>query len=107
MNKNRIFVIYIFFAAAMVLISCASATTVSFLCNREDLQIYVNNQYVGTGLVRYTAPKDITTAIVECKKDGVTIYSKDFYIKGNNNALFDLKIPEYNSYSSDKQIHSK
>ena len=106
-NKSTKFVIYVFIAVAMVLISCASATSVSFLCDREDLQIYVNNEYVGTGRVRYTAPKEITTAVVECKKDGITIYSKDFYIKGHNNALFDLKIPEYNSYSSDKQFHSK
>ena len=93
--------------ASMVLTACASATSVSFLCENEDLQIFVNNEFVGTGLVRYTAPKGVTTAEIECKKNGVTIYSKNYNIKGQNNALFDIKVPEYNSYSSDKQIHSK
>lgn len=106
-NRNLKFITFCYIAVAMFLTACASAISVSFLCDDEDLQIYVNNQYVGKGLVRYTAPKDVTTAVVECKRDGITIYTKDYYIKGNNNALFDIKIPNNNSYSSDKQVHSK
>ena len=86
---------------------CSSTTTVSFLCNQEDLQIYVNDDYVGTGLVQYTAPKGVTTAEVECKKDGITVFSRNYYIKGHNRELFDIHIPQYNSYSSDRIIHSK
>ena len=89
------------------IMSCSTSTTVSFLCDQEDLQIFVNNEYVGTGLVSYTAPKEITTAEVECKKDGVTEFTKNYYIKGHNRELFDIKIPIENSYSSDKMIHSK
>lgn len=92
---------------SLSLMACVSSTSVSFLCNNEDLQIYVNNEYVGKGLVNYTAPKGVTTAEVECRKNGVTIYSKSYYIKGHNNALFDIKVPDNNFYSSDKQIHSK
>ena len=87
--------------------SCSSTTTVSFLCNQEDLQIYVNDNYVGTGLVQYTAPKGVTTAEVECKKDGITVFSRNYYIKGHNRELFDINVPHYNSYSSDRIIHSK
>ena len=103
----RICRIFFFIVAAPVFIGCASTTSVSFLCKQDNIQIYVNNEYVGNGLVRYTAPKGVTTAEVECKKDGITVFTKNFYIKGHNNVLFDLNIPEYNSYSSDKQIHSK
>lgn len=95
------------FVLPLSLMACAGSTSVSFLCENEDLQIFVNNEYVGTGLVSYTAPKGVTTAEVECKKNGITIFSKNYYIKGYNNALFDIKVPDYNSYSSDKQIHSK
>jgi len=87
--------------------SCASTTSVSFLCDQEDLQVYVNDEYVGTGLVYYTAPKGVTTAEVECKKDGITVFTRNFYIKGHNRELFDIHIPQYNSYSSNKIIHSK
>lgn len=92
---------------SLSIISCSTTTTVSFLCDQEDLQIYVNNEYVGTGLVSYTAPKEVTTAEVECKKDGITVFTKNYYIKGHNRALFDIRIPNNNSYSSDKMIHSK
>lgn len=92
---------------SLSIMSCSTSTTVSFLCDQEDLQIYVNNEYVGTGLVRYTAPKEVTTAEVECKKDGITVFTKNYYIKGHNRELFDIRIPNNNSYSSDKMIHSK
>ena len=91
----------------VLFVSCSSTTTVSFLCNQEDLQIYVNGDYVGNGLVHYTAPKDVTTADVECRKDGITIFTKNYYIKGHNRELFDLNVPERMTYSSDTQIHSK
>lgn len=91
----------------MLFSACASSTSVSFLCDNEELQIFVNNEYVGKGLVKYIAPKGITTAEVECKDNGVTVYSRTYYIKGNNNVLFDIKVPQYNYYSSDRQIHSK
>ena len=92
----------------MIITSCGtSATIVSFLCQQEDLQIYVNNEYVGYGLVHYTAPKEVTTAEVECKRDGITVFSRSYYIKGHNRELFDIVIPNYNSYSSNKMIRSK
>lgn len=87
--------------------SCSTATSVSFLCNDRDIQIYVNDTYLGKELVTYTAPKGVTTADIECKRDGVTIFTKSIYIKGSNGRLFELTIPNYNTYSSDRQIHSK
>ena len=99
--------LFIFLVVIITFSACASTTTVNFLCKQDNIQIYVNDEYVGNGLVKYTAPKGVTTAEVECKRDGITIYSKSFYIKGQNNVLYDIIIPEYNSYSSDKQIHSK
>lgn len=103
----RFYKLGILFTIVLFFLSCSTTTSVSFLCNEEDLQIYVNDDYVGTGLVRYIVPKNVTTAVVECKKDGVTIYTKNYYIKGHNNELFDIIIPKSNTYSSDRQIHSK
>lgn len=91
----------------MVMSSCASTISVGFLCKNEELHIYVNNEYVGTGLVKYVAPKGVSIAEVECKKDGLTVFTKNYYIKGHNNDLFDIIIPNYNSYSSDRLIRSK
>ena len=102
MKKVLLYIVLTFLA------SCATTTTtVHFLCNEEDLQIYVNDEYVGTGLVTYVAPPNVTSAEVSCKKDGIVIFTKTYYIKGHNKQLFDLNVPSYNSYSSDRQIHSK
>ncbi len=89
-----------------VLVSC-SATSVYFLCNQEDLDIYVNGQYIGKGYVNFTAPRGTTTASVECKKNGISVFSRNYYIKGHNRELFDLNVQDRQSYSSDRQIHSK
>lgn len=103
---NKLYLVLITFVV-IVVSSCATTTSVSFLCNQEDLQIYINDEYVGNGLVNYIAPKGVTTAEVECKKDGLTVFSRNYYIKGHNRELFDIVVPNYNSYSSDKIIHSK
>lgn len=87
--------------------SCTTNTTISFLCNQDDVQIFVNDTYVGTGLVYYNAPQGVTTADVVCKKDGQTVFTRSYYIKGNNRKMFELNIPTVRTYSSDKFIHSK
>lgn len=87
--------------------SCSTVTAVSFLCHDRDIQIYVNDTYLGKELVTYTAPKGVTTADIECKKDGITIFTKSIYIKGYNGRLFELTIPESYTYSSERHINSK
>ena len=101
--------IYIFigYISLVIFSSCSTAISVSFFCDRDDLNIYVNDMFIGNGLVRYSVPKDVTTAVVECKKDGITIYTETYNVKGHNNELFEIHIPNYNSYSSDRIIHSK
>lgn len=95
-------------SVVIAICSCASTTTsVSFLCNQEDVEIWVNNNYVGNGLAHYTVSREVTTAYVECKKDGIVIFTRNYYIKGQNNTLFDINIPEKTYYSLDRQIHSK
>lgn len=103
----NLFCALVVFFLTVAFSSCSSSITVSFLCNNRDLQIYVNDTYVGQELVTYTAPKGVTTADIQCKKDGVTVYTKSIYIKGNNMRLFEINVPESNFYSSDRQIHSK
>lgn len=91
-----------------VLISCGSTeTSVSFLCNNHELEIYVDNNYVGQGLVSYTAPKGVQEVEVTCKKNGLPVYSKNYYIKGHNRQLFDLKVPNNVYYSNDRKKLSK
>lgn len=87
--------------------SCGGLTSVSFLCDERDVQIYVNDNYVGEGLVSYTFPKAVTTAELVCKRNGNIVYTQTYSIKGRNNNLIEIQIPKDLFYSSDRQIHSK
>lgn len=95
------------FAVLSLLTTCAETKSVAFLCQQEDLQIYVNQEYVGTGLVYYKVPPNVRTAHVQCWKDGEIVYERNYDIRKSNRRLFDIHIPNYQTYSSDLQIHSK
>lgn len=104
---RRLLVIFSFIIGMLGVDSCASLTSVSFLCNESDVQIYVNDDYVGEGLVSYTFPKTVSTAEVICKRNGNVIYTQTYSIKGRNRNLIEIQIPKDLFYSSDRQNHSK
>ena len=87
--------------------SCVNTTTISFLCNENDAQIFVNDNYIGKGLATYTFPKEIATAEVICKQDGKVTYAQSFHIKGQNKRLIEINIPNNQFYSLDRHNHSK
>lgn len=80
--------------------SCSSSISISLLCDEPSVEIYVNDDYVGRGLVSYTSPKGQDEIRVSCRENGVEVYSRSFYIKGKNNQLFELTIPKDYKYSS-------
>ena len=104
-KKKLLFFPFLFMLALLTceITSCSTPTTVSFLNNDRDVQIYVNGDYVGTGLVRYTFPKEVTTADIECKKDGSVIFTRSYNIKDLNNQLLDLNIPNNLFYSTERK----
>lgn len=85
-------------------ISCASNTCVSLLCDEQQIEMYVNDEYVGRGLVHYTVPKGQDNITVSCRENGVEIYSRSFYVKGKNNQLIELTIPKDYRYSSGQSV---
>lgn len=97
----------VFFAVVVLLASCASTTTVSFMCDNQDLEIYVNDNYVGTGLVTYVVPKRVSVAEVCCKKNGIDVLKRSYDLHGLNHKLIELKAPTNMGYSSGSMIHSK
>lgn len=106
-TKLWVFNLILFCHTFFLIVSCAGGTSVSFFCKHDDLKIFVNGEELGVGLVNYVAPRGIKTAEVECRKDGITVYQRNYYIKGCNHRLFDINVISDNTYSSDRQIHSK
>lgn len=86
--------------------SCASSIPVTLLCEEQHVEIYVDGEYAGRGLVHHTVPKENEYINVSCRENGIEIYSRKFYVKGKKNYLYELKIPEDYRYSSEPQIKS-
>ena len=81
--------------------SCATSIPVSLLCNEQQIEIYVNDEYVGRGKINYIVPKGTEYIKVSCKENGMEIYSRSYYVKGKKNQLFELTIPKDYRYSSE------
>lgn len=93
--------------AGMLLASCVTSTPISLLCNEQHIEIYVDGEYVGQGLVNYVVPKGTEHITVSCKENGIDIYSRNYHVKGKKNQLFELNIPKDYRYSSEQQVKSQ
>lgn len=89
-------------ALAILSISCSTSKTIGFNCEEQQVEIYINDEYVGRGLVYYKLPKSTETVKVSCMQDGKEVYTRTFYVKGKKGQLFDLQIPQDYRYSTDR-----
>lgn len=92
------------FATSTILYSCAVSVPVHFLCNEQHIEIYVDNEYLGRGQVSYKVPKGTDYVNVSCREEGIEVYSRNFYVKGAKNQLFELNIPKNYRYSNGQHI---
>ncbi len=84
--------------------SCAGSIPISLLCEEQQIEMYVNGEYAGKGLVQYVVPKGTDYIYVSCRDAGEEVYSRRLYVKGMKNHLFELVIPKDYRYSSGQQV---
>ena len=73
----------------------------SFTCQERQIEIYVDNEYLGRDLVNYTVPKGRTYIDVSCRENGLEVYHRRINVKDRkNNTLIELQIPKNYRYSS-------
>lgn len=101
--KNLIFPIL---GTLLLLTSCAGSIPISFLCDEDQMEIYVGSQHLGRGLVHYVAPKGTQEVTVSCRNNGEEVYTRTFRIAGMKNHLFELNIPKDYRYSGGQTIKS-
>lgn len=89
---------------SMSFISCATSIPINLLCNEQHIEIYVDEEYVGRGLVNYVVPKGTDYIEVSCRENGIEIYNRTYYVRGKKNRLFELAIPKDYRYSSGQQV---
>lgn len=91
----------LFIVMAIGTTSCASSSfPVSFLCEDNEIELYVEEQYMGNGLVRYVVPKGTDYVKVSCRHNGEEVYSRNVYVKGQKNMLIDISVPQDYKYST-------
>lgn len=106
-QKNKIMKRFIFAAISIIAFcSCASSIPINLLCDEQHVEIYVDDEYVGRGLVHYIVPKGNDYINVSCRENGIEVYSRRFYVKGRKNQLYELRIPKDYRYSSGQQVKS-
>lgn len=74
------------------------------MCDEQQIEIYIDDEYVGRGLVNYTVPKGQDYVNVSCRDNGIEVYSRSLYIKDKKNQLIELTIPKDYRYSSGQSI---
>lgn len=84
----------------MFLTSCSTPQTFVFSCQERQIEIYVDDQYLGRDLVYYTPAKGQEYIEVSCKENGVEVYHKRINTKNKNGNLIELQIPKNYRYSS-------
>ena len=62
-------------------------------CDNEDIEIYVNGDFVGNGgPIEFTVTEGMTEIEVECHRNGIPVLNRIYNVVGAKNALIDIKI---------------
>lgn len=87
-------------AAMFALESCSSNRTIGFSCVERQIEIYVDDEYLGRDLVYYTVPKGREYIEVSCRQDGIEVYHRRINVGGHKGTLIELQIPKNYKYSN-------
>lgn len=88
------------FLGATNIISCSSTKTIALSCQERQIEIYVDDEYLGRDLVYYTVPKGHEYIEISCRDNGIEIYHRRIYVKSRNGNLIELQIPKNYKYSN-------
>lgn len=80
--------------------SCSSSKTIALSCQERQIEIFVDDEYLGRDLVYYTVPKDREYIEVSCRENGIEVYQRRIYVKNKKGTLIELQIPKNYKYSN-------
>lgn len=86
--------------AAIGVSSCSSTKTIGLTCQERQIEIYVDDEYLGRDLVYYTVPKGRDYIEVSCRENGVEVYHRRINVRDRKGTLIELQIPKNYKYSS-------
>ena len=80
--------------------SCSSTKTLALSCKERQIEIYVDDDYLGRDLVYYTVPNGQEYIEVSCREQGIEIYHRRINVKNRKGTLIELQIPHNYKYSN-------
>lgn len=97
---NAIMVIVVLSFAAIYVSSCSSTKTIGLTCQERQIEIYVDDEYLGRDLVYYTISKDRKCIEVSCRENGIEVYHRRINVEEKKGQLIELQIPKNYKYSN-------
>ena len=80
--------------------ACSTPKTFALTCQERQIEIYVDDQYLGRDLVYYTPFKGQKYIEISCRDNGIEVYHKRVNVEGKKGNLIELQIPKNYRYSS-------
>ena len=99
-SKWNILIISMLAIITLSLISCSSPKTLALACQERQIEIYVDDQYLGRDLVYYTPAKGQKYIEISCRENGIEVYHRRVNIEGKKENLIELQIPKNYRYST-------
>ncbi|MBQ0141894.1 MAG: hypothetical protein KBT06_03675 [Prevotellaceae bacterium] len=88
-----------------LLSSCgATSKTVYFQCDRQDVQLYINEQLIGSGQGTYSTEPGEERIHLSCRQNGKEVYSRDYQLSKSSSIYYEVSIPKNLRYGSSETI---
>lgn len=75
----------------------------SVLCNLSDVEIYIDGNYIGKGLVNYTVPHGTSVIEISCMYNGKEIAKRIAPVK--NKTLYEVYLSDDFLYSTNPILY--
>lgn len=96
------------FPLLLLATSCGTTSkSVAFQCDRQDIQLYVNDQLIGSGQGIYTTEPGEERVHLSCRENGIEVYSKDYQLGKYSSVYYEVTIPKNLQYNTSRSIKPK
>lgn len=82
--------------------SCSSLTpqVLYFDSDRQDIQLYVNDEFIGEGNGSYYVQPGEREIIVSCRENGIQVLTKNIRLSSSSGNYYKLHIPQNMNFGS-------
>jgi hypothetical protein len=95
----------VYFVLLVLLSACNLQKQIVLYCQHPQIEIYVNDEYVGNDMVYYKSSGE-ESIVVTAKIDGNEIYRRTIDLIGRKkNELIEIHVPEYYRYSNSRSTY--